>query len=81
MAFLALLAFNLGVCVGPSMLWPKNAEDVLKNDVPQLVEVSCGMDGLAGAMAAPLFHAPRSLLRPRHPQNPPLFSLPYLHIL
>eukprot|EP00730_Choanoeca_flexa_P002684 TRINITY_DN11131_c0_g2_i2.p1 TRINITY_DN11131_c0_g2~~TRINITY_DN11131_c0_g2_i2.p1 ORF type:complete len:828 (+),score=209.30 TRINITY_DN11131_c0_g2_i2:111-2594(+) len=29
---------NLGICVGPSMLWPTRAELVLNNDVPTLVE-------------------------------------------
>ena len=32
-------ASNLGICVGPSMLWPTRAELVLNNDVPTLVEV------------------------------------------
>jgi hypothetical protein len=35
-----LAASNLGICVGPSMLWPKRAEDILNNNVPQLIEAS-----------------------------------------
>eukprot|EP00045_Choanoeca_perplexa_P011634 m.124285 g.124285 ORF g.124285 m.124285 type:complete len:830 (-) comp15702_c0_seq1:78-2567(-) len=34
----SMTASNLGICVGPSMLWPTRAELVLNNDVPTLVE-------------------------------------------
>lgn len=48
------------------MLWPKNAEDVLKNDVPQIVEVR-------KAVAT----ATRAGKRCHVPANPPAVSLPF----
>ncbi|EDQ89999.1 uncharacterized protein MONBRDRAFT_24989 [Monosiga brevicollis MX1] len=33
-----MTASNLAICVGPSILWPPRPEDVLKNDVPKLIE-------------------------------------------
>lgn len=35
-----MTAMNMSICIGPSMMWPARAEDVLKNDVPPFIEVS-----------------------------------------
>ncbi|EGD72870.1 hypothetical protein PTSG_04599 [Salpingoeca rosetta] len=54
---------NLSVCIGPSMLWPRRAEDVLKNDVPQIIEFMVDHPTkVLGTVDLPIYDAARKLM-------------------